>query len=296
MIIDDLMDARLLVELGKQLNFGMAARKLSMPTATASRRLARMEKRAGVRLFERTTRMVSATAAGKLAIHHAHKLVLEAEAIDISVAEIEADATGTVRLTTPVIFGQALLSPVIERFLVQFPLCRLTIDLTDRPVDLIEEGYDLAIRVGPVVDDLLVARLLGRVSAGLYRSADVSALELDDLATTPFGLLAVADPCLPCVSLISPDGEQRVIAVEPRIVCLNPWLLRAAALTVELTVVLPDVLAAADVEVGRLVRVAPGWSARQVPVSIAFPSRRRLRPSVRGFVNIAMDHFGKTLT
>lgn len=289
MIIDDLTDARLLIELGTQLSFKLAARRLLMPTATASRRLARMEARAGIRLFERTTRTVSATPAGALAIHHARALLSAAEAIDVSITAMHADATGTVTLTTPVIFGQALLGPVISQFLDRFPLCDLAIDLNDRQMDIVNDGFDLAIRVGPVGDDTLIVRPLGTVSAGIYRAASAPSIGLDDLSGTPFGLLASADPKLPSILLTSQEGERRVVAVAPRIVCLNPWLLLAAALTTEMTVVLPDIVAAADVRTKRLVRVAPEWSARRVPVSITFPSRRPLRPSVRGFIDVAME-------
>lgn len=289
MIIEDIIDARLLVELGKHLSFRAAAGRLLMPTATVSRRLGRMEARAKVRLFERTTRKVTATPAGLLAIAHAQKLLLEVEAIDVSIAALHSKATGTVRLTTPVIFGQALLSPAIDRFLGRFPQCDLAIDLTDRQVDMIDEGYDVAIRVGPVVDDMLVARPLGNVAAGLYRAAAAPSLELDDLAMTHFGLLALMDAQAHTVTLVSREGERRIVAVTPRIVCVNPWLLLAAGLSTEITVVLPDIVAASDVEAGRLVRVAAGWSARQAVVSIAFPSRRPLRPAVRGFVDIALE-------
>ena len=289
MIIDDLVDARLLVELGKRLSFREAARRLAMPAATASRRLARMEGRAGLRLFERTTRSVIATPAGALVIAHAERLLLEASAIDDSIAAMHEEAVGTVRLTTPVIFGQALLGPLIIRFLQRYPKCDLQIELTDRHLDLAEDRLDLAVRIGPVVDDSLVARPLGSVRAGLYRRAGLPIPLLQDLEHEAFGLLAVADPARPALHLASVAGERRSLAVKPRITCLNPWLLREAALESDLIVVLPDIVAAPALRAGHLARVAPGWFARDVPAALVFPSRRPLRPAVRGFLEIALE-------
>lgn len=284
-----MLDARLLVELGKRLSFSEVARRLAIPAATASRRLARMEKRAGLRLFERTTRTVAATPAGTLAIAHAERMLLEGGAIDASIAAMHNSPGGVVRLTTPVIFGQALLGPMIVRFLDLYPKCDLQIDLTDRHLDLVEERLDLAVRIGPVVDESLVARPLGTVRAGLYRRAGLPAPSFEELADGSFGLLAVADPARPSLNLASEGGERHCLVVKPRIVCLNPWLLRTAALDSDLIVVLPDVVAAADVRGGRLVRIAPGWSARNVQVAMVFPSRRPLRPAVRGFLEIAQE-------
>jgi DNA-binding transcriptional LysR family regulator len=289
MIVEDMLDARLLVELGKRLSFSDVARRLAIPPATASRRLARMEKRAGLRLFERTTRTVAATPAGTLAIAHAERMLLEGSAIDASIAAMHKSPVGVVRLTTPVIFGQALLGPIIVRFIQRYPKCDLQVDLTDRHLDLAEERLDLAVRIGPVVDESLVARPLGTVRAGLYRRAGLPAPSFEQLAQGSFGLLAVADPARPSLNLTSEGGEQHCLAVRPRIVCLNPWLLRTAALETDLIVVLPDVVAAADVRDGRLVRVATEWSARNVQVAIVFPSRRPLRAAVRGFLEIAQE-------
>jgi DNA-binding transcriptional LysR family regulator len=242
-----------------------------------------------LRLFERTTRSVTATPAGALVIAHAERLLLEASAMDDSIAAMHEDAAGTVRLSTPAIFGQALLGPIISRFLRCYPKCDLQIDLTDRQLDLVEERLDLAIRIGPTVDDSLVARPFGSVRAGLYRRAGLPSPPLQDLEQEAFGLLAVADPARPSLKLASDTGERRDLLVKARIVCLNPWLLREAALGSELIVVLPEIVAAPALHAGHLARVAPGWTARDVPIALVFPSRRPLRPAVRGFLEGALE-------
>lgn len=287
MIIDDLIDARILVELGNRLSFAAVGQALRMPPATVSRRVMRMEARAGLRLFERTTRSVAITQAGALAAEHAARILSEAEAIDVSVASLRETAVGTVRLTTPVIFGQALLGPVAVDFLQDYPLCDLEIDLSDRHADLVDENYDVAIRIGPPADDTLIARSLGLARAALYRRSGLDPVAIDALEGMPLGLLHSGDRSKPSLALVSETGEKRHFTVRPRIVCMNPWLLREAALSSDLVVVLPEMVGAPDVAAGRLMPVAPSWLARRVPIHIAFPSRRLMRPAVRAFIDLA---------
>lgn len=125
MIIEDLADARILVELHNRLSFVEAAKALAMPPATVSRRLMRIEARAGLRLFDRTTRSVKPTEAGVLAVNHAARMISEVDAAERSLSLMRDAPVGTVRITTPSIFGQALLAPVVASFLDACPDCDL---------------------------------------------------------------------------------------------------------------------------------------------------------------------------
>ena len=300
MILADFTDARILVELRDCLCFAEAARRLHLPPATVSRRVMRMEARAGLRLFDRTTRSVNVTEAGDIAAGHAEQIIAKAGAVDLSFERMRDTPAGTVRLSTPVIFGQAILGPIVTEFLRAYPGCDLAVDLSDRHVDLIEENYDVTVRVGPPNDEALVARSLGTVCAGLYRSSGVagnSALPAtpEDLPAVPMGLLHGGTGRQPELDLVSKAGDTRRVVVKPRLVCLNPWLLREAALSSDLVVVLPDVIAETDVEEGRLQRVLPGWLARRVPVHLAFTSRRLVRPAVRAFIDLASERIRDAL-
>ncbi|MGP1397101.1 MAG: LysR substrate-binding domain-containing protein [Inquilinaceae bacterium] len=292
MIIQDLSDARILVELRDRLNFAEVARTLRIPAATVSRRLMRMETRAGVRLFDRTTRSVSATEAGRLAAGHAEKMLGEAEAVDLSLDTMRKTPVGTVRATTPVIFGQALLGPVVVAFLKAYPACDLAIDLSDRHADLVEENYDVAIRIGPPGDESLVVKPLGLVEAGLYRSpamgpASATIADPEALARAPVGLLHGGEGAKPMLKLTSANGHEACVPLTPRLVCMNPWLLRDVAVSSDLVVVLPGIIGDPAVRAGDLERVLPGWFARRVPIHLAFTSRRLIRPAVRSFVDLA---------
>ena len=301
MILADFTDARILVELRDCLSFAEVARRLHLPPATVSRRVMRMETRAGLRLFDRTTRSVNVTEAGDIAAGHAEQIIAEAGAVDLSFERMRDTPAGTVRLSTPVIFGQAILGPIATEFLRAYPSCDLSVDLSDRHVDLIEENYDVTVRVGPPNDEALVVRSLGTVCAGLYRSrgglAGRSAAPTtpEDLPAVPMGLLHGGTGRQPELTLVSATGDTRRVLVKPRLVCLNPWLLREAALSSDLVVVLPDIIAKTDVEDGRLQRVLPGWLARRVPVHLAFTSRRLVRPAVRAFIDLASERIRHAL-
>lgn len=296
MIFQDIADARILVELHNRLSFAEAAKMLGIPPATVSRRLMRMESRAGLRLFDRTTRSVCPTEAGALAVNHAARMISECEAADLSLASMRDAPVGTVRITTPSIFGQALLGPVVTEFLDEYVHCGLQIDLSDAQTSLLEDGYDAAIRIGPVVDEFLIARPVGQVRAALYRRAVAPDLSFEDLQDSPLALLHRGQKPEPSLQLTSVQGETRLITVKPRLVCMNPWLLLEAAVRTDAVAVLPELIAAPEVRLGRLKRVTPGWFARQVPVNVIYPSQRIMRPSVRAFVDIAVDRIPRLIS
>lgn len=287
MIIEDLADARILVELHSRLSFVAAAKALAIPPATVSRRLMRIEGRAGLRLFDRTTRSVKPTEAGVLAVNHAGRMIAEVEAVELSLSSMRDAPVGTVRITTPSIFGQALLAPVVTAFLDAYPDCDLQIDLSDAHINLVEDGYDAAIRIGPVVDETLVAKPVGTVRAALYRRANAPAVGLEQLQDVPLALLHRGQRPEPSLQLSTADGETRLIAVKPRLVCMNPWLLLDAALSTDVVAVLPELIATPEVRDRRLKRVAPGWFARHVQANVIYQSQRLMRPAVRAFIDTA---------
>lgn len=289
MIIEDVADARILVELHNRLSFVEAARALGIPAATVSRRLMRMEDRAGLRLFDRTTRSVNPTEAGVLAVNHADRMISEVEAVEFSLSSMRDVPVGTVRITTPSIFGQALLGPIVTKFLEEYTDCNLQIDLSDAHTNLVEEGYDAAIRIGPVIDESLIARPVGEARAALYRRSDAAVPTLDSLQDAPFALLHRGERPEPSLQLVSDNGEKRLLTVQPRLVCMNPWLIRDAALSTDVVAVLPELIAAHERWNGRLKRVAPGWFARHVPVNVVYQSQRLMRPAVRAFIEVSTE-------
>ncbi|MEM8691966.1 MAG: LysR family transcriptional regulator [Pseudomonadota bacterium] len=288
MIIADLIDARILTELHKTGSFAGAARALRLPSTTVSRRVARMEDRTGLRLFERTSRRVQITEAGEVAARHAAQMLVEAETAEVSLDHLRGKPSGIVAVSTPVIFGQSILAPVAAQFLKQYPDCALEIDLSDQHVNLIEDRFDVVVRIGPPESEEIIAKHLGVVFAGLYRAASAPKPQnVKDLREAPLGLLHPGAAPTPELHLTSVKGAEKTLAASPALVAMNPWLLRDAAIESDLIVVLPDIVAAPAVTEGQLVRVLPDWYARRAPVHLAFTSRRFMRPAVRAFVDHA---------
>ncbi len=288
MIISDLIDARILAELRRQGTFAGAARALRLPSTTVSRRVARMEERAGLRFYERTSRSVRITEAGEVAALHAEEMLEQANAAELTLDRLREKPAGCVAVSTPVIFGQAILAPVVATFLADYPACRLEVDLSDRHIDLIEDRFDVVVRVGPPADDRLIAKPVGVVFAGLYAAPDAPVPTCPEgLAHHPLGLLHPGTGQIPALTLATHGGRERTVDLAPRLVSMNPWLLMDVAVAGEMVVVLPDIVAAPAIEAGRLVRVLPDWHARRAPVHLAFTSRRLMRPAVRAFVDHA---------
>lgn len=245
MIIADLTDARILAELRRQGTFAGAARALRLPTTTVSRRVAKMEERAGLRFYERTSRSVRITEAGEVATVHAAEMLGQAQAAELTLDSLREKPVGCVAISTPVIFGQAILAPVVASFLARYSDCALDVDLSDRHIDLIEDRFDAVIRIGPPVDDRLIAKPLGVVFAGLYAAPGTPLPDCpEDLSALPLGLLHPGTAQAPVLTLGTRAGRELSVEIAPRLVTMNPWLLMDVALAGGLISVLPEIVAA----------------------------------------------------
>src|SRR5688500_15749808 len=153
MIMQDLNDLLYFAEVVDQGGFAAAGRALNLPKSKLSRRVAELEERLGVRLLHRTTRKLSLTAAGE--IYHRHCIAMreQAEAADEAVARVQTEPRGTVRITCPVTLAHTTLGPLLPRFLAEHPQVRIDMQVTNRVVDLVQEGVDIAIRVRSTLDD-----------------------------------------------------------------------------------------------------------------------------------------------
>ncbi|MBM7068922.1 LysR substrate-binding domain-containing protein [Actibacterium sp. 188UL27-1] len=293
-MFETLSDARLLVVAGESPSFAEAGRRLAMPPATVTRRIAAMEAAAGLKLFERSTRAVRPTEVGETLIAHARRLIDEAESAAMSIETLRDTPRGWIRVTAPVILGQSLLGDVIGGFLAQNPDCDVFLDLSNERTDLISDGFDLAIRFGPVGAGDLIARKLGTASAALYRgtaSRQTPLAGLDDLKGLPVGLLRRADRDGRVIRLTDAAGTMHDLHVAPRLITLDPLVLCDVALVNDLVVALPRMVAYPHVIAGRLRCELPEYSVQRSDVSAVFPSRRLMRPAVRAFI----DHVASEL-
>lgn len=294
MVIEDVLDARILVEVAGRRGFSAAADALNVPPATVSRRVARMEKAAGLRLFERTTRRVEVTEAGLLAVERARSMVEAATEIDDALDEARARPRGIVRVTAMHDMAATLLAGASAEFLAGHPECQLAISLGDDYADLVKGGIDVAIRAFEPGGQGLVARRLGTVRLGLHARPHVAArvAKLDDLHSERLGFFGPVSGLHGHAGISHPlsvheDGEERTVEVATAIKVNDFALLHAAALESDLVVGLPLQIAREDVREGRLARVLPERCHFDIDLFAVMPSRRHMRPAVRAFLDLA---------
>jgi len=286
----DLNDLNLYAAVVTNGGFSAAGRALNTPKSRISRRVAALEEQLGVRLVERTTRRFKITEIGQDVYRHARAALSEAEAIDDVVSRLKAEPQGLVRIGCP--FGvDRVLGAVLPEFLKRHPKLRVQLVVTNRRVDIIDEGVDLAIRVREKLDsdaDLQV-RILGPTVAELVASADYVAA--NGLPETPedlprFATLSHTErPGLDRWSFEGANGQRVEVAHEPRM-SANSWaMIRQAAIGGMGIALLPEYLSREPLESGQLVHVLPGWATPQGILHLVFTSRRGLLPGVRAMID-----------
>jgi len=166
----DLQDITFFVEVARALSFTRASKASGIPIATLSRRISQMEKRVGVRLFQRTTRRLALTELGKRYLERCERIVQDAAAAQEVLKDAAERLTGHLRISMPVDFGQTLIAPIIDEFARLHPEVTIDADLSSRRADLTDENVDLAIRLGEIKDHSLVVRRLGDATRKLYAS------------------------------------------------------------------------------------------------------------------------------
>ena len=289
-----LHDMTLFVEVARAKNFSAAGRHLDVPVATLSRRIAAMEREFGVRLFDRTTRRVELTEAGARYFERCAHLADEARLAQEALRETATRPAGHLRVSMPVDLGVYVIGPLLPEFARRFPGITLDLDLSSRNADLVGDHRDVAIRLGEVKGDQLVARRVGMADRALFASPTYLDLRgapahPDDLAAHE-GLL-LRTPRMQARWTLERDGEAVDVTVHGRVMANNHGLLRVlaerglgiAALTPDLV---RDALAS-----GRLVRVLPHWA--MVPLPVHAVTSSRLQPaSVKAFVAFLADRLG----
>lgn len=285
----DLNDLYYFVQIVDHGGFAPAARATSLQKSKLSRRIAALEDRLGVRLLNRSSRRFSVTEVGQEFYRHCVAMLAEAEAAEQAIAELRAEPRGVIRMACPVGLLQFQFSGLIARFVKANPAVEVHLKTLNRPVDVIAEGFDLAIRVRfPPLDDTgLVMRKLDDSRQCLVASPELVA----GPARSPADLNGFPSLDLGPVrsdyrwDLESADGRKATVPYTPRIVTDDLATLRAAAIGGLGIVQLPTLLIWPDVQAGRLVHVLPDWRPPAGIVHAVFPSRRGLLPSVRALLD-----------
>lgn len=288
----DLNDLSFFAAVVGQGGFSAAARLLGVPKSRISRRVALLEAQLGVRLIERTTRRFSVTEVGQQVYTHARAALAEAEAVEEVAMRLKAEPQGLVRISCPLGVEQAL-SRRLPGFLAQYPRLRVQIVVTNRRVDLIGEGIDVAIRVREKLDTDADLQLKIIGTSHVYLVAAPALLDavgrprtLADLGNLP--TLGHTDrPGLDQWLLVHEDGQRESVALEPRVSTLDFATLLQAALDGLGIAPIPDIQCRAALAAGTLERVLPEWSGPDGIIHIVFTSRRGLLPGVRAVIDLA---------
>ncbi len=297
--MQDLNDLRFFAEVVEANSFAAAARKLGLPRSRLSRRLGILEEKLGVRLIQRSTRQFAVTEIGKEYFRHCLAMLVEADAAQESIDRMRSEPQGSIRVSCPssVIYSQV--GDMIARFMEQCPKVEVLLESTNRRVDVIREGFDLAIRVRfpPLEDSDLVIR---RLAASPQRLA--ASPSLVGAVSRP---LVPADlPALPSLAwnpagsehewhLHRSDGATSTIRHQPRLVTDDMAALRLAALRGVGIGQFPTFVIEDDLKTGRLVDLFPDWAPKAGIIHAAFPSRRGLLPSVRALLDFLAAEYAE---
>lgn len=290
--LNDLYYFAKVVEAG---GFAAAGRALGIPKSRLSRRILELEARLGVRLLARSTRRVALTDVGERYYRQCQAVLAAAEMAEETALQWTAEPRGRVRLSCPVLMSEAVVGPLLPAFLAAHPRVQLELVVTNRRIDLIEEGVDLAIRVRARGDEdpSLVARWLRPMPSFLVAAPTLLAgapIETpEDLARVPV-LGAVASDRKVHLELTR-GGEVEEVALEPRLGTADFGLRKRAALAGLGVTILPRESCATELESGSLVRVLPEWSLPEAHLVLAYPHRRGLLPAVRALI----DHLSGAL-
>jgi DNA-binding transcriptional LysR family regulator len=277
-------------------SFSEAARRLRASKSVVSRQIAALEAELGVRLFQRTTRSMTLTEAGRGYFQRASRILADLEEANLSVSQLQATPRGLLRVNAPMSFGLLHLAPALPDFLQRYPDVEVDMTLNDRFVDLVDEGFDLAVRVSRLEDSSLVARKLAAVRRVVCASPDY--LKARGVPATPDDLKDHDCLCYSNLTMthewrfVTEKGRPWPIEVKGRLNVNNGDALKIAALRGLGLINLPTFIVGTELQAGTLVGVLDKFIVQDATLSAIFPHSRHLSPKVRAFVDFLAERFG----
>ncbi len=288
--MDILRAMRTFVAVDDEGGFAAAGRKLNLSKPVVSKQILGLEEHLGSRLLNRTTRRHSLTEAGKIYLDHARSVLEQVATTEERLSAQSSQPQGTLRVSAPVAYGRLAIAPLLPAFLEAHPALRLDLDLTDRFVDVVEEGIDVAIRVGGSDQSNLIGRAIDRTCHGLFASPSYL-----KRFGRPKSIRDLKDHCC----LVFGQGEQvkawevagKAVLPDWRVRSTNGDLLRQMALQDAGLIFLPDFFVSDDEAAGDLVRVKLGPAPEILTIRALYPHREFLPLKVRVF----LDHLTECL-
>lgn len=285
----DLNDMRLFASVAHAGSFTSAADQLGIPKSTISRRLSRLERSLGVLLIERTTRRLRITDAGQIYLSYCERVHSEAEQAEAAVHRLLEAPSGVLQISAPLDIGQSLLTPILVEFLQHYPDIEINCSYTNRFVDLLEEGFDVVLRIGRLQDSSLVARRLGNPTLRLFANPDY--LRARGIPKTPqdltkHDLLVMTNNAKYNRWKLQCEDESVSLPLAPR-VTVNDFnsVLNLARNGAGIALLPTYLCAGAD----DLRMVLKKWRAPSVAVSAFYPSHRGATPKLKVFLSFLTE-------
>src|SRR6266853_2651775 len=294
-MLNDIDELRTFVNIVAARSLSAAARKMDLALSVVSKRLAALERRTGIRLIARSTRRLAPTEEGLDLYERAQRILAEVDQAEAALTSGQGEPQGLLRVSAPVAFGRLHVSPVCGELVRVHPMLSIDLVSTDRLVDLIEEGIDVVVRIGPPQDSQLVMRKL----VDDYRIVVGAPEYLQERGTPATPTELEAHDCVHYRGvgarwrLVSLTGEAVEVQADSRLrsnsgeVALD-WALAGYGLVMNSWVDVKDYLRS-----GRLVHVLPEWRSDPAPVCALFPSRRQLPTRVRLFLDAMVDRLSR---
>jgi DNA-binding transcriptional LysR family regulator len=294
--VDRLAAMQAFVRVAELRSFSEAARRLNSSKSVVSRQVSALEAELGARLFHRTTRSLTLTEAGRGYHERCARILADIDEANLSVSQLQAAPRGRLRVNAPMSFGFLHLAPAIPDFLARYPEVEVDMIMNDRFVDLVDEGFDVAVRIGRLADSSLVARKLAPVrrlvcASPSYlkaRGIPASPDDLKDHDCLCYGNMALSDEW----RFTALDGKPWLVEVRGRLRTNNGDALRAAALKGLGLANLPTFIVGGDLQSGTLVPVLGDYTPQDSALHAVYPHSRHLSPKVRAFVDFLADRFG----
>lgn len=295
--MQDLNDLYYYVQVVDHQGFAPASRALGMPKSKLSRRIAQLETRLGVRLIQRSTRLFSVTEIGQAYYRHCMAMLVEANAAQELIERTHAEPQGSVKLSCPPALLYYQLGDMVAKFMTKCPRVQLQLECTNRRVDVIREGFDVAVRVRfpPIENTDLVMKVLGESTQKLVANPCLFGTHAHPRVPADLSRWPSVDLGLNNLdhrwNLHGPEDATVMLRHSPRLVASDMVALRFAALHGVGIAQLPTMMIHQDLASGALVEVLPQWVPQSGIVHAVFPSRRGVLPSVRELLDFLAVEF-----
>lgn len=278
-------------------SFVGAADALGLSKAAVSRHVAELEQRLGARLLQRTTRRLSLTDDGQLFLARAKDMLAAVDEAESEIRSRSGEPSGRLRINAPLTFGVLHLAPLWGRFAQAYPKVSLDIELSDRVVDLVEEGYDLAVRITNLGSSQLVSRQLASTrmvacASPQYLAEHGTPAQPADLAqhdVISYSYWSAGSEW----TFHAADGSAVVVRTRARIHANNGDTCRAAALDHQGIILQPDFLVADDLRRGDLIELMPAYRAMTLGIHAVYPSRKHLPIKTRRLIDFLVEAFAR---